>query len=79
MATAATEGARVLLLRHPQTYLGYAMGVMASNPCVAPRQASVVCCGLDNAGKSTILSHLCDDLPSVIHPTGHVCKVMGRR
>ena len=45
------------------------MGVMASYPCVAPRQASVVCCGLDNAGKSTILSHLIEDLPSVIHPT----------
>ena len=45
------------------------MGVVASNPCVAPRQAAVVCCGLDNAGKSTILSHLSDELPQVIHPT----------
>ena len=58
-----------LSLRPVSLSLSLRMGVMASSPCAAPRQASVLCCGLDNAGKSTILSHLSEELPSVIHPT----------
>lgn len=42
---------------------------MASNPCTTPRQASVLCCGLDNSGKSTILSHFSENLKQVIYPT----------